>query len=325
MTAHRAAREPSLMLGIAACTVLLASCGGGNNNTPTPTPTVTATPTPTPTSTDPAADINFGNDFALGSSQLYIYAYFTPTGGMEVLNDANRLANLSAGLSYEVSPENVTFAFGDLDDNVVFDASTLVSGSDTLRTYANGNEELKLELPYGNVLRATYSRTDTDIVGVDPGVLASNRVLILFDGVTTTDTLANGPTYTGTPEIIGGTPSSTSPDAVTAEVTTLTIADVTATSGTTTTTAPGITGTIKIFVDVDGTPTLVTELVVEAQINAAGAFSAAISDAADDFTGAMTGTLAGANRDEIVFIFSVSHTDGRKFVGSFIGSQPVAT
>lgn len=324
MTALRTVRKSSLTLGIAACTVLLASCGGGNNNNPapTPTPTTTATPTPTPTST---ADINFGNDFAFGSGQLYIYAYFTPTGGLQVFNDANRLANLAAGLSYEVSPENVTFAFGDLNDNVVFDASTLVSGSDTLRTYANGDEKLKLELPYGNVLRATYSRTDSDIVGVDPGVLASNRVLILFDAVTTTDDLANGPTYTGTPEIIGGTPGTTAPDAVTAEVTTLTIADVsvTATDGTVTT-APGITGTIKIFVDVNGTPTLVTELEVAAQIGTTGTFSAAISDAADEFTGAMAGTMAGANRDEIVFIFSVSHTDGRKFVGSFIGRQPAA-
>ena len=323
MTAHRTFRKPSLMLGVAACTLLLASCGGNNQNNPTPTPTPTTTATPTPTPTGPVADINFANDFAFGSVQLYIYAYFTPTGGMQVFNDANRLANSTGGLSYEVSPENVIFAFTDLNDNVVFDASTLVSGTDTLRLYETGDEKLKLELPYGNVLRATYSRVDSDIAGVDPGVLASNRVLFLFDAVTTTDAITTGLTWAGTPQVIGGTPGATAPDAITATASNFTIAQITLTaSDGTTTTVNGVTGTIQIFADVNGTPTLVTEIEVEVPISTGDSFGGAVSDANDDFTGALTGTLAGANREEIVFIFSVSHTDGRKFVGSFIGEQP---
>ncbi len=325
-TAHITLRKPSLLIGAAAGALLLASCGGNNQNnpTPTPTPTGTATPTPTPTSTEPAADVNFANDFAFGSTSLYIYAYFTPTGGMQVFSDATRLANATGGLSYEVNPENVTFGFTDLNDNVVFDASTLVSGSSTLRTYEMGDEKLRLELPYGNVLRATYSREDSDIVGVDPGVLASNRVLFLFDAVTTTDALAMGPSYSGEVEVVGGTPGTTAPDAITATPSDFTLAEITVTaSDGTTSTVNGVKGTIQIFSNASGTPTLVTEIVVEVPISSAGAISGEIADAAEDFTGALAGVLAGANRDEMVFIFSVSHDDGRKFVGSFIGRLPV--
>lgn len=308
-------RKPALLLGAAAGALLLASCGGNNTNNPTPTPTATgtATPTPTPTSTEPPADVNFANDFAYSSGRLYIYAFFTPTGGVQVFSDASRLANATGGVSFTFSPENVLFGFTDLDDPVEFDATTLVSGSSTLRTYEKGDEKLKLELPFGNVLRATYTRSDSDIVGVDPGTLLSDRVLVIIDGVTTEDDITTDLDYTGTPHVVGGEPGVSLPGAFTAPARNF---SVDATSDT-------LTGTIQIFEDVGGTPTLIAELEVDTTVGASEAFATDLTDATGGFTGSMAGTLAGANREEIVFIFSVSHTDGRKFVGSYIGNQIV--
>lgn len=312
---HKTLRKPALFIGAAATAMLLASCGGSNNAnpTPTPTPTGTATPTPTPTATT-APDVNFANDFAAGSARLYIYAYFTPTGGVEVFSDASRLANASGGIAFTVSPENVLFGFTDLEDPVEFDDTTLVSGSDTLRTYAKGDEKLTLELPFGNVLRASYERKDADIVSTEPGELRSRRVVVIVDEVSTTDDITADLVYTGTPEVIGGTPGTTLPDAITAPARNFTVSA----TGTT------LTGTIQVFQDVNGTPTLIAELEVDTTVGASGTFNTDLTDATGGFTGSLSGTLAGANREEIVFLFGASHTDGRKFVGSYIGRLPAA-
>ena len=62
---------------------------------------------------------------------------------------------------------------------------------------------------------------------------------------------------------------------------------------------------------------------MDTTVGANNSFATDLTDATGGFTGSLSGTLAGANRDEIVFVFGASHTDGRKFVGSYIGNQPV--
>lgn len=302
-------RKSALMLGAAASAMLIVSCGS-SAPTPTPTPTATGTATPTPTPTD-AADINFGNDFAFASGRLYIYAFFTPDGGVEVFSDASRLSAGTGGLSFTASPEAAIFGFSDIDA-VTFEEATLTSASDTLRTYVNGEEQLTLELPFGNVLRATYQRNDSHISNTVPGMLRSRRVVILIDAVTTEEDITSDLSYTGSPEVNGGTPGTTTPGIVTAPDRTFT---VDATNST-------LTGTIQVFEDVGGTPTLVAELDVDTPVGTNGTFATELTDAVGSFTGALAGTLAGANREEIIFTFSASHTDGRKYVGSFIGTQP---
>ena len=318
MKAKQTFRKSPLMMGAAACAMLLASCGPSNdpNATPTPSPSATVTPTPTPTSTEPAPEVAFDNDFSASSGRLYIYAYFTPDGGMETFSDSTRIASAVGGLAFIVSPETAIFGFHDLDDPVEFAASTLTGATDTLRTYVNGDEMLTLELPFGNVLRASYERKEQAIVNTVNGNLRSTRILFAFDPVTTTDAIGSDLVYTGSALVHGGTAGTTTDGQITSPQVNFTVDAAT----------DSLVGSIQVFEDVGGTPTLVFEFPVniplEGEGNSFSTTEVGLTDTANGFTGALSGTLAGADREEILFIFGASHDDGRKFVGSFIGRLP---
>ncbi len=307
-------RNFTSLLTVAACGALLVSCGGGTPApTPTPTPTGTGTPTPTPTPTP--VTFTFAQPFSLGSNGLYIYGNFTPTGGTEVFNDASRLNTGAAGLAFVVTPEKVSFAFPDLSAPVDFLGTNLTGSSAHLRSYAIGDRTLNMEVPFTNVLRASYARSDSFISGSTPGTLRSSRVLLVSVPVTITTAIAGTLTYTGQPHVVGGTKGTTVPSIVSAPAATFTVTVNTAVTPNTTT----ITGTIPVFESVLGVPTARANLAFTASVGAGGAFTGTITDTTNAFAGTFFGSLAGPNREEAFLVFSASHADGRKYVGSLIG------
>ena len=306
-------RKYALFVGVAALGALVTSCGGDDTGTPTPTPTDTSTPTPTPTQAP--VDFDLTGEFESESTNAnYTFAYFTPdSGGNEVFSGASRL-NGNAAIEFDATTDMVTFAFVDLEDPVIFDSADFVSGSTTTRNYASGDEELVLELPFDNVLRVTYESQVDFTRDTTDGTLRAQRVALFFNRVTTTDDIAADIAYSGAVEVVGGEPGTTPPGVISAANTTFTVDASEET----------ISGTIEVYQDVNGTPTLVATLVIEADLNDNGTFSGEIEDTANDFEGNFAGSLSGPDREEVFILFSVSGTDGtddeRRFVGSFIGS-----
>jgi hypothetical protein len=313
MDGNNVNRNWTYLLSVAACGALLASCGGGTPTpTPTPTPTSTVTPTPTPSATP--LSFSFTQPFSVGSGALYIYGNFTPTGGTEVFNDASRVSAGSGGVAFEVSPEKATFGFPDLSAAAEFLGTNRTSATAQLRSYAIADRTLNLEVPFTNVLRATYARNDSFVSGTTPGILRSNRVLMVAIPVTTTAAITGTSTYTGQPHVVGGTKGATAPGSTSAAPVTFTITVNTAVTPNTTT----ITGTIPVSELVSGTPTVRANLAFSATVGASNIFTGTVTDTANGFTGTFGGSLAGPNREEVFLLFAASHTDGRKYVGSLI-------
>ena len=303
-------RKFDLVLSAAMCCAVLTSCGGSPSPTPTPTPTGTGTPTPTPSATPVV--FNFTSDFVVSTGGIYIYANFTPTGGTEVFSDASRISGAS-GLAFTTSPEKVVFGFPDLTDDVTYLGSERTSATATSRVYVRSDTSLTIDKPFTNSLRATYKRTDPFTRSGVAGTLRGYRVGLFTLPVTTTTAIASNITYTGDPLVVGGTLGTTLSDAVTSTSTTFTV--VPAASSTTT---PTVTGTIRVFETVSGTTTEKATLAFSGTINASGGISGSITDTANAFTGAFSGALSGANREEVAIVFSASHADGRKYVGSLL-------
>ncbi len=307
-------RNLTYLLSVAACGALLASCGGSSTPTPTPTPTPSTTGTPTPTPTPTPVSFGFAQPFSVASDTLYIYGNFTPTGGTAAFNDASRISTGTGGVGFVVSPEKASFGFPDLTAPEDFLGTNLTGATPTLRSYAIGDRTLNMEVPFTNVLRASYSRNDNFISGTTPGVLRSSRVAIVAVPVTVTTAIASNLTYTGVPHVVGGTRGTSVPGSISAPATTFTVTVNTAVTPTTIT----IAGTIPVSELVSGVPTVRANLAFSAPV-AGNTFVGTITDTANGFTGSFFGSLAGPNRDEVYLVFSASHTDGRKFVGSVIG------
>lgn len=307
--------KKSLFLGAAAaCCALIASCGGGGDSSPTPTPTPTGTPTPTPspTPTPPAfTDFDFSKAFTASvANASYIYAYFTPNNGTETWSDGILNGGAST-ITYAVSPEGVTFKWPDPATLSTFGAADLQTATATLRTYQKGDDGLKMELPFANVLRVSYERKQSYTRDTVAGTLRSNRVTLFFNQVSTTAAIANNLTYAGTAQVVGGKPGTTPPGVISSPQATFTV----------TASDKKITGTIQIVENVNGTPTVRAVLPISATLTATGTFAGNIDDTANGFKGTFVGSLAGPSREEMLVIFSVSHTDGREFLGSLIGKQ----
>lgn len=306
-------RKFDLVLSAAMCCAVLTSCGGGNP-TPTPTPTGSGTPTPTPTTTSTPVVYNFTSDFVVSTGGIYIYANFTPTGGTEVFSDASRISGFS-GLAFTASPEKIVFGFPDLDADVTYLGSERTSATATSRVYTRGETSLTIDKPFTNTLRATYKRTDPFTRSGVAGTLRGYRVGLFTLPVTTTSAIASNITYSGTPQVVGGTLGTTVPGAVTSTSTTFTVVPAASTPATAT---PTITGTVRVFETVGGVTTEKATLAFSGNLSAAGAISGTITDTANAFTGAFAGALSGANRDEVAIVFSATHADGRKYVGSVL-------
>lgn len=306
-------RKFDLMLGAALCCAALTSCGGGNGGTPTPSPTPTATGTPTPTPTPTPVVFDFSRDFTSVSNSLLIYANFTPTGGAEVFNDGSLIGG-SSGLNFVFNPEKVVTSFPDLTTNPEFTGAQLVGSTATQRAYASGTTSLTLDVPFDNVLRSTYLRTDPFTSGTTPGTLVSRRVALHFIPVTATAAIAAPLTYSGNPLVVGGTRGTTVPGTVTAAAVTFTVTPPAGTA-----TSPSIAGTIRIVEPVGGVPTERAVLAFSTTLSANGSFTGSLDDTANAFKGSFSGSLAGPNREEMFLTFGVTHTDGRRYFGSFIG------
>lgn len=305
-------RKFDLVLSAAMCCAVLTSCGGSPSPTPSPTPTSTGTATPTPTATATPAVFNFTSDFALSTGGLYIYANFTPTGGTEKFSDASRISGLG-GLAFVASPEKAVFGFPDLASDPTYLAAERTSATATQRIYVRDATSLTLDKPFANAIRATYLRTDPFTSGTTAGTLRGYRVSIVTIPVTTTTAIAANITYTGTPSVVGGTLNSTVPGTVTSTATTFTVVPATST-----TTSPTITGTIRVFETVGGVTTQKATLAFSGTIGTSGAISGTITDTANAFSGGFSGALAGPDREELALVFSVTHADGRKYVGDLL-------
>ncbi len=256
-------------------------------------------------------DFDFAQAFTTSNSiGSLTFAYFTPnSGGAEVWSDGNPRSG-SSTITYAVSPESVAFIFPNITDQTTFGAADRQTDTATLRTYRNGDDALALELPFGNVLRVTYETKSPFTRDTVPGILRINRASVFINPVTTSSTITANLSYTGTPQVAGGTSGATLANAISAAATTFTVAA----------SDQRITGTITISETVNGSPVVRAVLPFSAAVAANGSFSGSLSDTANAFTGSFTGSLAGPSREEVAIIFSVSHTDGRKFVGSFIGN-----
>lgn len=305
-------RKSAYLLSAIACTMMIASCGGGNSSTstPTPTPSSTATATPSPTPTPTALNFDFAHDFGASSSFLYISAYFTPSsGGGATFSDAS-INNSSQGtITYTASPQSVTFQYPDQTSGVTFDSSTLTNTTATELDFQNSTgQKLSLVVPYGNVMRATFEQTDPYTQNTTTGTLLSDRVALFYNPVTDTNAISSPLSYTGNFQVVGGTPQTTPPGAVSVPSETFQI-DA---SG-------NLTGTLPISVTSNGSTTQVANFSVSGTVSSSNTFNGTLSDSSSGFSGNFLGTLAGPNREEMLFVFSVSNSDGRKFVGSFIG------
>lgn len=310
-------RKIGLLLSVAACGALVTSCGDDETPTPTPTSTDTATPTPTPTT---SSVFSLTADFSATSLNAnYGFAFFTPDGGAEVFSGGTRL-NGTSSIDFVASPDSVTFVFPDLSDPVVFGAADFVSVSGTERQYAAGDTALTLFLPFTNVMRVNYEIDNQAFTrdSVD-GILRSQRTAVFFNSVTTTDDITANLSYTGAVDVIGGDPGVTATGAVSAPDVTFTV-----TPGTEDT----VTGTINLFETINGVQTQIGTFDISATVTASGVFQGTITDTANDLTGNYVGTLAGADREEILILFAAQDADvagaaddgdDRVYVGSFIG------
>jgi hypothetical protein len=305
-------RRTAYLIGVASCCALLTSCfGGGGGPTPAPTPTPTTTPTPTPTATPTPTlvDFDFSKAFTDSSTNAsYVFAFFTPTGGAATWNDGTRQSGVSS-ITYAISPESVAFTWPDSATLKSFGAGDRQTSTPTLRTYRNGTDQLTLELPFKHVLRATYERIDSFVRDSVAGTLRSNRITLFFNEVSTTAAISANLTYTGTTQVAGGKPGTTPAGVFSSPATTLTV----------NASDKKITGSIQIVENVNGTPTVRAVLPISATLGTGDTFSGTIDDTASGFKGTFGGTLAGPNREEVVLIFNVAHTDGREFIGSLIG------
>ena len=314
-------RKLSYFLGVAACGALLASCGGGNNDnggTPTPSPTATGsgtpTPSPTATPTPTAIDFDFAEDFVATSNAVYGFAYFTPnSGGTETFSDGNRISG-SSRLTYTASPENARFEFSTLTGAQNFAGTDRDVTSTTLRSYTNSNGRLILELPYEFTLRGTYERTDPFTRETVPGTLRSRRVAIYLNPVDSATAVTSTLTFTGQPTVAGGTPGTTVPTAVSVPQRSFTINPGS---------NPTLTGSLPIFVTQNGAQNQVALLAfTTTSTDNINAFSGTLADSGAGFTGTFAAAFSGPNREELVIIYEARHaSDGRKFVGSFIGRR----
>lgn len=292
-------RKITLLASAAFGSLLLVSCGGDDDSTPTPTPTPTSTATPTPTPTPTAVDFDFAEDFtAIVANASYVFAYFEPTGDDEVWSAGSRRDGTSE-ITYEVAPEGVTFEWPDTTEIPAFVAADLTNSSATLRTYRKGNDALRMELPFGQVMRVSFERSQAYTLETVPGTLRSFRYSIFFNPVTTEDDITADLTYTGTAQVTGGEPGSTLAEVFTAAATNLV---VDASDGT-------ITGTLRIFETVNGAQVLRAALPISAEIGDSGFFSAEIEDETNGLVGRFVGALAGADREEVFLIFNVADDD----------------
>ena len=287
-------RKFAPLLGAAAACALLSSCFGGGSSTPTPTLTVFDF---TKAFTDTVANAS------------YIYAYFTPTtGGGETWSDGSRVGG-SSKITYAISPDSAAFTFPDAASLMTFGAADLQTATPTLRAYRNGTEALTLELPFQHVLRASYERKQSFTLNTVPGTLRSTRVTLFFNEVSTANAITANLSYTGTAQVAGGKPG-TAVQAFTSPASTFTV----------TASDKKITGSIQIIEMVGGVATVRAVLPISATLAADGSFTGAIDDTANGFKGTFVGALAGPSREEVFLIFNVAHTDGREFIGSYIGT-----
>lgn len=320
MTGNIVLRKIGLLFTAAACGALVTSCG--DDDTPDPLPTETATPDPTPTPTQGALNFDFASEFSANTANAsFIYAFFTPDGSdTEVFSDASRI-NGTTLLSYELSPETVTFTYPDLSDAVLFTADDLASFVTTpsvQRTYTRGDESLTLQVPFQHVLRANYQRSNQDFTldEVD-GTLRSNRVSLFFNRVTTEAAISGNLSYTGGTLVVGGDPGVTEAGTISSPETTFTVTDGAS--------ADTISGTIRIFENDGSNSVLVATLNISDTLSASGAFDGTVEDDANGLTGTYAGVLAGPNREELILVFSVVDDDAdddvlTEYTGNFIGN-----
>lgn len=295
------------LASVAACCALIASCGGDDEATPTPTPTSTATPTPTPSPT--TINFNFSNAFTANSTgTAFSYAYFTPTGGAEVWSDGAR-RNGTSTITYAVSPESASYVWPDSATLTSFTAADLLNPSSTLRTYRKGVDTLAMERPFQHVLRVNYETTVPYTRETVAGQLRSLRYALFYNTVTTTADITANLSYTGTAQVAGGKPGTAVAGAFTSPAATMTVAS----------SDKKLTGTITIVETVAGAPVVRAALPLSATVATNATFNGTIDDTANGFKGTFVGTLAGPAREEVLLIFNVAHTDGREFIGSYIG------
>ncbi|MEZ5680559.1 MAG: hypothetical protein R3E14_04605 [Erythrobacter sp.] len=291
----------------AACCALLVSCGGDDDTTATPTPTPTSTSTPTPTPT--AADFDFTKAFTSSATNTsYIFAYFAPTGGTEVWSEGTR-RNGEAVIDFEVSPESAEFTWPDATALTTFSAADLLTASPMLRTYRKGDDALAMELPFTHIMRVSYETKVPFVRNAESGTLRSLRYALFFNGVTTTDDITSDLSYTGTAQVAGGLSGTTAADVFSSPSATFTVAS----------SDKALAGTIRIVEDVSGSPVERAALPIAATVGSTNTFSGTIDDTTNGFTGTFVGSLAGPSREEIFIIYNVGHTDGREFIGSYIG------
>lgn len=304
-------RNLAYLLNVAACCALLASCGGGDGNSPTPTPSPTPSPSPSPTPTPTPAPVDFDFAKAFTASAVntsFSYAFFTPNGGTESWSDGTRRDGLSK-ITYTVSPESVDFDWPDTAALTTFVGADLQAATATSRTYRKGSDGLVMELPFKHVLRVTYENAQSYMLNTVAGTLRAFRVALFYNTVTTTADITSNLSYTGTAQVTGGKAGTTAPGVFSSTATTLSVAA----------SDKKVTGSIQIFENVGGVQTLRATLPISATIPASNAFTGSIDDTTNGFKGQFVGALAGPSREEVVLIFNVAHTDGREFIGSYIG------
>ena len=302
----------NLFAATASC-ALLASCFGGDGDSPTPTPSPTPSPSPSPspspTPTPVATDFDFAKAFTASAvNTAYSYAFFTPNGGSETWSDGTRRDGLSR-ITYTVSPQSADFDWPDTATLTTFVAADLQSSTATRLAFRKGTDGLAMELPFKHVLRVTYESAQSFMQNTVTGTLRAFRVALFYNTVTTTADITSNLAYTGSAQVTGGKAGTTPPGVFSSPATTLTVAA----------SDKKLTGSIQIFENVGGTPTLRATLPISATVASSGAFTGAIDDTANGFKGQFVGSLAGPAREEIVLIFNVAHTDGREFIGSYIG------
>lgn len=307
-------RRIAPLLSAVACCALLTSCFGGGDSSPTPTPTPTPSPspspTPTPTPTPMMTVFDFSQAFtATVTNTSYAFAYFTPNGGAEVWSDGNTRTGQSK-ITYAVSPESAAFVWPDSATLTTFGAADLESASPTLRSYRRGDDGLVMELPFQHVLRVTYRSAVAFVRETVPGTLRGSRVTLFFNSVTTSSAISTNLSYSGTAQVVGGKSGTTPPGVFSSPATTFVVSA----------SDKKITGSISIVESVNGAAVVRAVLPISATLGTGGGFAGNIDDTANGFKGTFVGSLAGPSREEVVLIFSVAHADGRKFIGSLVGS-----
>ncbi|MDG6078896.1 hypothetical protein E3U23_06780 [Erythrobacter litoralis] len=315
-------RNLGFFVSAAACCALLVACGGDDDEgtpspTPTPTPTDSPAPSPSPTPTPTSTEFDFAQDFTASfNGTSYSFAYFTPTGGTEVWNSRARRAGTSS-ITYETSPEAVTFTFPDAAELPTFGGEDLETSSDSQRSYLADGNRLVLERPYEEILRVFYRTSQSFVRETVPGNLRSFRYALFFNPVTTAAALTAGLTYSGTAQIAGGIPGETAAGVFAADTSTLSVVAGTGDNAN----ALRISGDIRIVRQNNGTTELVTTIPVLAVIADSGGFAGGVTDEDAAFQGQYIGSLAGANREEIFVIFSFSGPDDLELIGSYIGRR----